>query len=322
MGTHPIFESDFDCLTDMSRRILRSVVVPSCSFLIYNRNRPRTLNAKSQFNFEKYQTHPTRIKQEIQELECFYLNQIVCKEGIYDKFDGCTDWKMTHSSQSERDQLKVYTRKRPSGETEYRLFSKVETITPRDYLELQLNVDYRKEWDQWVKELYEIECTGTSEWNSRNEACAIRWVQKMPGGFLSPREYIYFREYFHDEENKLIVITAREVEHPEYPPSKGLVRVGNYKSCMVITYDDFDASGLTVMLTYHDDVSKILPSVFRRWSDNKGMRDSQDKLLNQAEQIAEKRIARQLASEASGDAQDQINVQIETSDIPSKTSSN
>ena len=136
--------------------------------------------------------------------------------------------------------------------TEYRLFSKVETITPRDYLELQLNVGkdikiiltpsacnavddgypngnkypkigYRKEWDQWVKELYEIECTGTSEWNSRNEACAIRWVQKMPGGFLSPREYIYFREYFHDEENKLIVITAREAEHPDFPPSKGLV---------------------------------------------------------------------------------------------------
>ena len=45
----------------------------------------------------------------------------------------------------------------------------------------------------------------------------------MPGGFLSPREYIYFREYFHDEDNKLIVITAREAEHPEYPPSKGLV---------------------------------------------------------------------------------------------------
>ena len=38
------------------------------------------------------------------------------------------------------------------------------------------------------------------------------------------------------------------------------VRVGNYKSCMVITYDDFDSPGLTVMLTYHDDVSKILPS--------------------------------------------------------------
>ena len=38
------------------------------------------------------------------------------------------------------------------------------------------------------------------------------------------------------------------------------MRGGNYKSCMVITYDDFDSPGLTVMLTYHDDVSKILPS--------------------------------------------------------------
>jgi len=250
------------------------------------------------------------------------LNQIVCKEGIYDKFDGCTDWKMTHSSQSERDQLKVYTRKRPSGETEYRLFSKVETITPRDYLELQLNVDYRKEWDQWVKELYLIECTGTSEWNSRNEACAIRWVQKMPGGFLSPREYIYFREFFHDEENKLIVLTAREADHPEYPPSKGLVRVNNYKSCMVITYDDFNSPGLTVMLTYHDDVSKILPSVFRRWSDNKGMRDSQEKLLNQAEKIAQNRIDKQEAENARIESQIPNVHLYETSDIPSKTSSN
>ena len=61
--------------------------------------------------------------------------------------------------------------------------------------------------------------------------------------------------------------------------------------------------------------------MFRRWSDNKGMRDSQDKLLNQAEKIAENRIARQIVkSEAV--AHDETNVQIETSDIPSKTSSN
>ena len=126
---------------------------------------------------------------------------------------------------------------------------------------------------------------------------------------------------------------------------------------MVITYDDFDSPGLTVMLTYHDDVSKILPSgkfklentiktyrildslpqfylrliarkiiklphsVFRRWSDNKGMRDSQDKLLNQAEKIAENRIARQVVKSETV-VHDETNVQIETSDIPSKTSSN
>ena len=47
------------------------------------------------------------------------------------------------------------------------------------------------------------------------------------------------------------------------------------------------------------------------------MRDSQEKLLNQAEKIAEMRVAREKTN-----AHDQINVQTETSDIPSKTSSN
>ena len=32
-------------------------------------------------------------QQEIQELECFYLNQVVCEGGIYDKYEGATDWK-------------------------------------------------------------------------------------------------------------------------------------------------------------------------------------------------------------------------------------
>ena len=59
--------------------------------------------------------------------------------------------------------------------------------------------------------------------------------------------------------------------------------------------------------------------MFRRWSDNKGMRDSQDKLLDQAEKIAENRVARQVAESV---VHDETNVQIETSDIPSKTSSN
>jgi len=89
-------------------------------------------------------------------------------------------------------------------------------------LELQKNVDYRKEWDKWVKELYLIECTGSSDWNGREEACAIRWIQNMPG-FLTPREYIYLREIFHDKNNKLIILISRECNHKDYPINKKLV---------------------------------------------------------------------------------------------------
>ena len=56
------------------------------------------------------------IQQEIEELECFYLNEIVCKDGIYDNYEGSSNWKQTHSSITSQDELRVYTRKRHTGE--------------------------------------------------------------------------------------------------------------------------------------------------------------------------------------------------------------
>ena len=69
------------------------------------------------------------------------------------------------------------------------------------------------------------------------------------------------RELFHNKEDKLITLVSREVDHPKYDEvEKGLVRVENYRSVIVITYEDFDKPGFTSMFTYHDNVSKILPS--------------------------------------------------------------
>ena len=178
-------------------------------------------------------------------------------------------------------------------ETEYRLFTKVNNISPRDYLELQTNVELRATWDTWVQvkdrhpaniyrpkliptifslemfpilwkirdiKIVESLTPESAQWNGRDEGVVIRWVAKMPA-FLSAREYIYFREVFHNKEDKLIVIVARECDHPQFEQvEKGLVRVENYRSVTVITYDDFEKPGFTSMLTYHDNVSKILPS--------------------------------------------------------------
>ena len=168
-------------------------------------------------------------------------------------------------------------------ETEYRLFTNVNNISPRDYLELQTNVELRATWDTWVKvqdihvlidqnfnhfpiflkirdiKIVESLTPESAQWNGRDEGVVIRWVAKMPA-FLSAREYIYFREVFHNKDDKLIVIVARECDHPQFDQvEKGLVRVENYRSVTVITYDDFEKPGFTSMLTYHDNVSKILP---------------------------------------------------------------
>ena len=131
-------------------------------------------------------------------------------------------------------------------------------MTPRDYLELQTNVKLRATWDTWIKSIEIIDTLSDNGWNGRDDGVVIRWIQKMPA-FLSSREYVYIREVFHNRDDKLIAIVSRECDHPDVKQEKGLVRVENYRSVTVITYDDFNKPGFTSMLTYHDNVSKILP---------------------------------------------------------------
>lgn len=126
-------------------------------------------------------------------------------------------------------------------------------------MELQTNVELRATWDTWIKSIGIVDTLTDSSWNGHDEGVVIRWVQKMPA-FLSAREYIYIREVFHNRDEKLIAIVARECDHPDHVnQEKGVVRVDNYRSVTVITYEDFDQPGFTSMLTYHDSVSKCLP---------------------------------------------------------------
>ena len=65
--------------------------------------------------------------------------------------------------------------------------------------------------------------------------------------------------------------------------------VKEYRSVIVIKYDDLDKPGFTYLLTYHDDVSKVLPRVFTRWANGAGARSSHDKIVSKTKQIFEER---------------------------------
>jgi len=161
------------------------------------------------------------------------------------------------------------------------LVSQVSNLHWRDFLEVQLNIRLRKEWDTWVKELDLLDCSENGEIS--DESCVFRWVQKMPGGLLRAREYIYLREVFHDPKNKTVTIIAREL--PGLDPDKKLVRVEKYRSCMIIKYDNESSPGFTYVLTYHDDVSKILPKFFTKWANGSGARWSHDKILEKTGEV-------------------------------------
>lgn len=244
-----------------------------------------TPNQPHDFDFSEFkQTHQT-LQAEIIENDCVSEGKIFCDGGVYSD-QAATDWKISHESKTINDALKVWNRKRLSGETEYRLYSKVENIHWRDFLDVQIDCDYRKEWDAWVKHLSALECENEKE-AEIGESCVYRWIQKMPGALLSPREYIYHREVFHYPEERTVVIAAKNVLGIDEVPN--LVRVHNYKSVMIIKYEDDNLKGFSYLLTYHDDVSKILPGWFQAWANGRGARSSHDKIIAKCHELEKRR---------------------------------
>jgi len=72
---------------------------------------------------------------------------------------------------------------------------------------------------------------------------------------------------------------------------------------MIIKYDEEDKPGFTYLLTYHDDVSKVLPRVFTKWANGKGARWSHEKILEKTEQVAQDRTLNLLNEPSNGNPQ-------------------
>ena len=58
---------------------------------------------------------------------------------------------------------------------------------------------------------------------------------------------------------------------------------------MIIKYDSEVDPGFTYVLTYHDDVSKILPKFFTKWANGTGARWSHDKILAKTVEVEKRR---------------------------------
>lgn len=255
---------------------------------------PKVAKAKSEkapFEYAKYKVTPKHLQEEVAELECRMNNQLTCPNGIYNQAaaEGFSEWTQCHHSVETSNSLSVWTRKRDTGEKEYRLWSRVDHLSWKDFLQVQLNVEFRKEWDGYVKELAQLECDESSR---ADESCIFRWVQKMPGGLMYPREYIYLRDVFHDAESKTVTIIQRDI--PGYPEENSkLVRVKKYRSSIVIKYDAEDGNGFWYLITYHDDVNKVFPGWFSKWADGPGARWSHNKILEKCEVARRNREARE-----------------------------
>ncbi|XP_060025941.1 stAR-related lipid transfer protein 7, mitochondrial isoform X1 [Lagenorhynchus albirostris] len=155
---------------------------------------------------------------------------------------------------------------------QYRVFGTYTDVTPRQFFNVQLDTEYRKKWDALVIKLEVIERDVVSG------SEVLHWVTHFPYPMYS-RDYVYVRRYSVDEENNVMVLVSRAVEHPSVPESPEFVRVTSYESQMVIRpHRSFDENGFDYLLTYSDNPQTVFPRYCVSWMVSSGMPDFLEKL--------------------------------------------
>ncbi|GAB1296659.1 Phosphatidylcholine transfer protein [Apodemus speciosus] len=147
-------------------------------------------------------------------------------------------------------------RPQPSGLYEYKVFGVLEGCSPALLADVYMDLDYRKKWDQYVKELYEKECDGQM---------AAYWEVKYPFP-LSNRDYVYTRQRrdLDVDGRKIYVVLAQSISVPQFPEKSGVIRVKQYKQSLAIESDY--KKGSRVFMYYFDNPGGQIPSWLINWA--------------------------------------------------------
>lgn len=77
----------------------------------------------------------------------------------------------------EKENIVVWRKEHKSAMYAYKVYAKYDDITPNDFLHVQTDLEYRKQWDDTVAELEMIE---TDHFGDRS---IIYWEIRWPVGF-------------------------------------------------------------------------------------------------------------------------------------------
>ncbi|KAM9119421.1 phosphatidylcholine transfer protein isoform 2-T3 [Pangshura tecta] len=161
-----------------------------------------------------------------------------------------------------------------SGLYEYKIFGGLADCPPELLADVYMDLDYRKQWDQYVKELSEKIYDGKR---------IIYWEVKYPFP-LSNRDYVYLRERRDMEVDgqKIWVMLAKSVSLPQCPEKPGIIRVNSYVQSLVLASDG--KTGSKVYMYYFDNPGGMIPSWLINWAAKSGvpafLKDLQKACLN------------------------------------------
>ncbi|XP_004591060.1 phosphatidylcholine transfer protein [Ochotona princeps] len=148
-----------------------------------------------------------------------------------------------------------------SGLYKYKVFGVLEDCAPALFADVYMDLDYRKQWDQYVKELYENDCSGES---------VVYWEVKYPFP-MSNRDYVYIRQRreLDVEGRKIYVILAQSTCVSQLAERPGVIRVKQYKQSLAIESDG--KKGSKVFMYYFDNPGGQIPSWLINWAAKNGV---------------------------------------------------
>ncbi|XP_059804149.1 phosphatidylcholine transfer protein isoform X2 [Hypanus sabinus] len=144
---------------------------------------------------------------------------------------------------------------------EYKICGTISDCAPELFVDVYMDLDYRKQWDSYVKELKELDHSGQK---------VIYWEVKYPF-LMSNRDYVYGRE-LHDlniNGRKIWVIIAKSKYVPELPAKAGIIRVEDYHQTVALESDG--KQGMKVFLHYFDNPGGLIPTFLVNWAAKTGV---------------------------------------------------
>ncbi|XP_020847591.1 phosphatidylcholine transfer protein isoform X2 [Phascolarctos cinereus] len=148
-----------------------------------------------------------------------------------------------------------------TGLYEYKAFGDFKDCPPTLCADVYMDLEYRKQWDSYVKELYETNINGKM---------VVYWEVKYPFPMYN-RDYVYIRDRRDLDLNgrTVHVMLAKSISVPEIPEKDGIIRVSDYRQSLMIESDG--KNGCKVSMFYHDNPGGMIPSWLINWAAKNGV---------------------------------------------------
>ncbi|XP_012252654.2 stAR-related lipid transfer protein 7, mitochondrial [Athalia rosae] len=212
----------------------------------------------------------------------------------------------------ERQDMLVWRKEEPRsrGLYAYKVYGSFSDVSAEDFLKVQVDVEYRKEWDPTARHLEVIDTDPRTEFSPNHRSDIIYWEMIWPRLFAN-RDYVFQRKWVIDKEEGLIIIVSKGTEHPNAPLRPDTHRVTAYWSYMVIKpYTKFDEPGIEFVLTYFDDPGVNIPSAVTTWVAMSGVPDFLCRMRKATTDYrSRKSVSAEAAAAAVGEEEDPVSLE-------------